>query len=346
MNIKVVSLTSCALLFFTQAAAQPAHDAHSTHSCLAEITGVDSTDNRAQVWIESAEFIMGDSSAYPEEGPAHKVSVAGFWIDTHEVTNGQFARFVEETGYVTVAERNPNPANWPADVPPEFLKPGSVLFTPPALGEPVTNWWSWIIGTNWRHPDGPDSSIALKDNYPVIHVAFDDAQAYAKWAGRLLPTEAQFELAAHSKHDGRFAWNGNELAPNGHHHANTWQGTFPAENKPQDGHAGLAPVGCFEANDYGVHDLIGNVWEWTSNWYYPEHNPADSDNPAGPSQQEGYSSNHGEAIARVIKGGSYLCAENFCLRFRPAAREAQDSGLGTSHIGFRTVLNKTENQKY
>lgn len=340
MNINIARFTTCTLFFFAQLASGQStsgHDSHASQSCLADIG---TKEKAAQVWIDSAEFIMGDSATYPEEGPAHKVSVSGFWIDTHEVTNGQFAQFVEETGYVTVAERDPDPADWPADVPAEFLKPGSVLFTPPAPGEPVTNWWSWVDGTNWRHPDGPESSIVGRENYPVIHIAFEDAQAYAKWAGRSLPTEAQFELAAHSKHDGQFAWEGNELAPHGHHHANTWQGSFPVQNKPEDGHAGLAPVGCFDANEYGVHDLIGNVWEWTSNWYYPQHNPADADNPQGPSQQESYSSNHGPAIARVIKGGSYLCAENYCLRFRPAAREAQDSGLGTSHIGFRTVLNK------
>jgi formylglycine-generating enzyme required for sulfatase activity len=328
----ICRFTICALFFLAQSASgQSALDAHSTHSCLADPGG--------QAWIDGAEFTMGDNSAYREEGPAHQVSVSGFWIDTNEVTNAQFAKFVEETAYITVAERSPDPADWPADVPAEFLQPGSVLFTPPAPGQPAANWWSWVVGTNWRHPDGPDSNIAGKDNYPVIHIAFEDAEAYATWAGRSLPTEAQFELAARNKRDSRFAWSDNELAPNGHHRANTWQGSFPVENKPEDGHVGLAPVGCFEANTYGVYDLIGNVWEWTSNWYFPKHNPADALNPIGPTQQESYSANHGEAIVRVIKGGSYLCAENYCVRFRPAAREAQDSGLGTSHIGFRTVLN-------
>ena len=322
----------CGLFLLAQsAAAQPAMATHSSNSCLAELAG--------QVWIEGAEFIMGDDTTYKEEGPAHTVSVSGFWLDAHEVTNVQFAKFVGETGYVTVAEQSPDPADWPEDVPAEFLEPGSILFTPPAPGQQVGNWWSWVAGTNWRHPDGPDSNIVGKDNYPVIHIAFEDAEAYAKWAGRSLPSEAQFELAARNRKNSRYAWDGNVLAPDGRHHANTWQGSFPVENIPEDGYAGLAPVGCFEANSYGVYDLIGNVWEWTSNWYYPEHDPSDSQNPAGPSQQESFSSNHGEAIARVIKGGSYLCAENYCLRFRPAARQAQDSGLGTSHIGFRTVLN-------
>ena len=322
----------CGLCFLAQSAfGQTAMTIHSSSSCLAE--QVD------QVWVEGAEFIMGDDTTHREEGPAHSVTVSGFWVDAHEVTNAQFAKFVEETSYATVAEQSSDPADWPGDVPAEFLQPGSILFTPPAPGQPVENWWSWVAGTNWRHPDGPDSNLAGKDNYPVIHIAFEDAEAYAKWAGRSLPTEAQFELAARNKRDSRYAWEGSELAPNGHHHANTWQGSFPVEHNVEDGHVGLAPVGCFGSNDYGIYDLIGNVWEWTSNWYYPEHNPSDSLNPAGPSQQNSFSGNHGEAIARVIKGGSYLCAENYCLRFRPAARQAQDSGLGTSHIGFRTVLN-------
>ena len=322
----------CGLFLLAQSAlGQSAMDMHSSSSCLA--------GQADQAWIGGAEFIMGDDTTYREEGPAHAVTVSGFWIDAHEVTNAQFAKFVEQTGYVTVAEQSPDPADWPDDVPAELLQPGSVLFVPPVQGQTAGSWWSWAAGTNWRHPEGLDSNIEGKDNYPVVHIAFDDAEAYAKWAGRSLPTEAQFELAARNKRNSRYAWDGNELAPDGHHHANTWQGSFPVENKQEDGHAGLAPVGCFEPNDYGVYDLIGNVWEWTSNWYNPEHDPNDSLNPAGPSQQESFSSNHGPAIARVIKGGSFLCAENYCLRFRPAARQAQDSGLGTSHIGFRTVLN-------
>jgi formylglycine-generating enzyme required for sulfatase activity len=293
-----------------------------------------------QAWVEGAEFIMGDNNAYSEEGPAHKVTVSGFWMDVHEVTNAQFEEFVEATGYITVAEKPPASADWgTTDVPPEFLQPGSVLFVPPASGQSMANWWSWAPGTNWRHPDGPDSNLSEKAHFPVIHISFADAQAYAEWAGRSLPTEAQFELAARNKKNSRYPWGGNELAPGGHHHANTWQGSFPTEHQSEDGHTGLAPVGCYASNKYGIHDLIGNVWEWTSNWYYPEHIPSDNIDPKGPSQQQSTSPNHGDSIARVIKGGSYLCAENYCLRYRPAARQAQDSGLGTSHIGFRTVLN-------
>jgi formylglycine-generating enzyme required for sulfatase activity len=332
MNFMVRITIFLTLFSLTHSAlGQSIADQHPSSSCLSDLG--------SQVWIESTEFIMGDDSSYREEAPAHKVQLSGFWIDTHEVTNAQFEKFIEETGYITVAERTPNPADWPVGVSAEFLKPGSVLFTPPNARGSGDNWWSWVVGTNWRHPDGPDSNIMGKDNYPVIHIAFEDAEAYAKWAGRSLPTEAQFELAARNKRNHRFAWDGNELAPNGHHKANTWQGNFPLQNKVEDGHAGLAPVGCYSANEYGVYDLIGNVWEWTLNWYYPEHNPSDSLNPTGPAQEESYSANHGRAVARVIKGGSYLCAENYCYRFRPAARESQDTGLGTSHIGFRTVNN-------
>jgi formylglycine-generating enzyme len=329
-NMNILPVTTALLLALTVAQkgfAQAAAD----DSCLNETA--------TQVWINEAEFIMGDNALYQEEGPAHKVSLDGFWIDAHEVSNSQFAAFVEATGYLTVAERTPNPADWPADVPENFLKPGSVLFTPPEPGQAATNWWSWVPGTNWRHPDGPNSSIRGKDNYPVVHVAYEDAQAFANWAGRSLPTEAQFELAALGRRNAVFPWGGNELAPHGQHQANTWQGSFPQHNSAEDGHHGLAPVGCFGANDYGAYDLIGNVWEWTSNWYYPEHNKHDSDNPTGPTLEQSINTAASAVPEKVIKGGSYLCAENYCLRFRPAAREAQDTGLGTSHIGFRTVKN-------
>ena len=304
---------------------------HSANRCIDE-TG-------ASVWVNDADFVMGDDRLYPEEGPAHRVSLDGFWIDAHEVTNEQFAKFVAKTAYVTVAERTPDPADWPNDVSEDFLRAGSVVFIPRESRQDPADLWSWIPGTDWRHPYGPDSSIEGRDHYPVIHVAFEDAEAYASWAGRSLPTEAQFELAARSKRNTVFPWDGNELAPHGQHHANTWQGIFPLEDKAEDGHQGLAPVGCFGANDYGAYDLIGNVWEWTSNWYAPQHNPVDARNPIGPTLPQSLGSAADGVSTKVIKGGSYLCAENYCLRFRPAAREAQDTGLGTSHIGFRTVKN-------
>lgn len=296
-----------------------------------------------QVWIEGGSFMMGDDDAYPEEGPAHLVRLDGYWIDTHEVTNGQFARFIDETGYLTVAERVPDPADFPG-APPEMLRPGSVTFTPPGEGARITQWWSYTPGANWRHPDGPDSSIAKKAHYPVVHIAFEDAQAYVSWAGRALPTEAQYEFAARSNRDNeRYAWGGDEFVPEGEHQANTWQGLFPLQNTQTDGYKGIAPVGCFPPNAYQAYDLIGNVWEWTGNWYAPNHNPADSENPQGPSPEQSYDWNNAGYPVRVIKGGSYLCAPSYCKRYRPAARIAQDTGLGTSHIGFRTVSNSSVN---
>lgn len=293
----------------------------------------------AQVWVNGADFLMGDDRFYAEEGPVHRVSVDGFWIDVHEVTNAQFRKFIEATGYITVAERTPTTRDWMNDVPAEQLIPGSVVFTPERTALESGYWWTWTAGANWRHPHGPESDIQGKDHFPVVHVAYEDAEAYAKWIGRSLPTEAQFELAARSRRNTVFPWGSNELAPHGQHRANTWQGAFPVEDTAQDGYRGLAPVGCFAANDYGAHDLIGNVWEWTLNLYSAHHNPADINNPQGPLVQSPTGVAAASVVERVIKGGSYLCAENYCLRFRPAAREAQDTGFGTSHIGFRTVAN-------
>ena len=318
------------LLSTTVSAAESAHKVLPVNSnnCLKEIG--------SQLRIEGTTFIMGDDYTYREEGPAHEVTLSSFWMDAHEVTNGQFAEFVADTGYVTVAERQPNPEDWPG-VPVESLEPGSTLFTSPQDSNASSNWWSYVGGVSWRHPEGPKSSIQGKDNYPVVHVAWEDAQAYATWAGRELPTEAQFELVALSKRNSTFPWEGEELAPDGHHHANTWQGNFPIENTGEDEHVGIAPVGCFKPNDFGVYDLIGNVWEWTTNWYAPGHNPSDNSNPDGPAEDQSFDYANAGFPVKVIKGGSYLCAPNYCMRYRPAARQAADTGLGTSHIGFRTV---------
>ena len=311
-------------------AAELAHEVlpTNTSNCFKEIG--------AQLRIEGSTFIMGDDYTYREEGPAHNVTLSSFWIDAHEVTNGQFAEFVADTGYVTVAERQPNPADWPG-VPVESLEPGSTVFLTPRDGIANSSWWSYVGGASWQNPEGPMSSIKGKDNFPVVHVAWEDAQAYATWAGRQLPTEAQFELVARSKRHSTLPWDGDELAPDGHHHANTWQGNFPIENTAEDKHVGIAPVGCFKPNDFGVYDLIGNVWEWTTDWYAPSHNPLDNLNPDGPSKNQSFDYANVGFPVKVIKGGSYLCAPNYCMRYRPAARQAADTGLGTSHIGFRTV---------
>lgn len=304
-------------------------------ACLKKIGG--------EVWIPGSKYTMGDENAYPEEAPAHEVELDGFWIDAHEVTNKQFAKFVKETGYITLAERIPEPIE---GAPAEMLKPGSAVFSPPAHGQPIKQWWKYVIGANWKHPAGKGSSIKGKENYPVVHISFEDALAYAKWAGRELPTEAQYELAARSSLEKEtYAWGGREVVPKGVHKANTWQGMFPTVDTGDDGFKGISPVGCFDANAYKAYDLIGNVWEWTANWYAPGHNPSDNKNPKGPKQSDSYDAFNMNFPVRVLKGGSFLCAKDYCVRYRPAARHAQDTGMGTNHIGFRTVRNvKTKTQ--
>ncbi len=283
----------------------------------------------AEAWIEGGPFIMGTNASYPEEGPETRRSVHGFWMDEHEVTNAQFSAFVEATGYVTVAERGVD----------DMI--GSAVFIPPSAGAPISamNWWKFIDGASWRHPEEPQSSIAGKEHHPVIHIALEDAQAYAKWAGRRLPTEEEWEYAARGGLErATYEW-GEEKPADGAPKANTWQGLFPAINTEKDGFEGLAPVGCYEPNAFGLFDMTGNVWEWTSTAYYPQHgldaNPKSGDIGRGPRQPS--------IPVSVVKGGSFLCAENYCARYRPAARHPQERNLGTSHIGFRTVRNGSLN---
>ena len=274
------------------------------------------------VWIEGDTFIMGAEGTYFEEGPRIKTVVDGFWMSQHEVTNTQFSEFVAATGYRTLAERGiENPATG------EHI-PGSAVFTPHLSDVPVNpfaGWWMFMEKADWQHPGGPDTSIEGRDHHPVVHIAFEDAQAYAQWKGHALPTEAQFEYAAQSSH---------QRDSEGYYQSNTWQGLFPFQHDTQDGFTGTAPVGCYASNELGLYDLIGNVWEWTASPYYVNHAFPDTEQ-----FPEGYDPNQpGEAVA-VIKGGSYLCAPNYCMRYRPEARQAQSKGLGTSHIGFRTVIN-------
>lgn len=268
--------------------------------------------------IPAGELLMGSDAHYPEEAPIVPMNVDAFNIDVHEVTNAQFARFVEETGYVTSAERAMELG---------FDANGSAVFD--------ASHWTFVPGANWRHPEGPESTIVGRQNDPVVHISLDDANAYASWAGRRLPTEAEYEYAARGGLVGaEYAW-GDALTPGGQHQANTWQGVFPFSDAGSDGYQGRAPVGCFEPNPYGLHDLIGNVWEWTSDPFYPEHRlSADQADRLPP---EGFDPRQPGIPVGVIKGGSFLCAENFCRRYRPAARHAQDTGLGTNHIGFRTA---------
>lgn len=293
------------------------------------------------VWTPGGVFTMGDDDERPEERRAHRVAVSGFWIDRHEVTNAQFARFVAATGHRTVAERGTDPALRPGpspDLPPELLRPGSMVFSPPEraadLAEPG-RWWRYVPGASWREPEGPGSSIAGRENHPVVHVAREDALAYARWLGRDLPTEAQWEFAARGGLEGAtYAWGDAYHDPVEGWRANTWQGPFPARDEGEDGFRGAAPVGCFAPNGHGLFDMTGNVWEHVRDWYAPGHPAEPAADPAGPGAPVGAE----HAARSVIKGGSWLCAPGFCARYRPSARQPQEQGLGASHVGFRTVL--------
>jgi formylglycine-generating enzyme len=301
------------------------------------------------VWIPGRTFLMGSDHHYPEEAPAHWVTVAGFWIDRHTVTNREFARFVHKTGYVTVAERAPDPADYPG-ARPDLLVPASTVFRQPAhrvdLHDPY-NWWTYVPGASWRHPQGPGSSVRNKPDHPVLHVAWADVQAYARWAGKQPPTEAEWELAARGGLDGAtYAW-GEELTLGGHWMANTWQGEFPIENLKLDRYEGTAPVGSFPPNGYGLHDMIGNVWEWTADWYQAHaetsHACCTVTDPRGGDRERSRDPRDPAAIPRkVMKGGSHLCAPNYCRRYRPAARMAQPIDTSTSHLGFRCIIRKGE----
>ncbi len=300
------------------------------------------------IWVPGGDFRMGSDEHYPEEAPAHTVRVSGFWMETHPVTNVQFRRFVAGTGYVTVAERPLDPASYP-DAVPELLVPGSLVFHK-SLG-PVDlrdyrNWWAFVPGADWRHPQGPGSSISGKAQHPVVHVAHEDAAAYAAWAGKELPTEAEWERAARGGLDGAiYVW-GDTFAPGGTMMANTWQGQFPWQNTAEDGYEGTSPVGSFPVNGYGLHDMAGNVWEWTADWWLSRHSDAAAHpccapvNPRGGQLEESYDpTTPAVPIPRkVIKGGSHLCAPNYCLRYRPAARSPQAVDSSTNHLGFRCIL--------
>ncbi len=302
----------------------------------------------AMVWIPGGEFRMGSDRRYPEEAPVHKVAVNGFWMDPHPVTNAQFAGFVRATDYATVAERRPDAADYPG-ASPEMLYAGSLVFMAPA--GPVDRgawdqWWTFLAGASWRHPYGSGSSIEGLENYPVVHVAYDDALAFARWAGNELPTEAEFEFAARGGLDGAdFAW-GDELAPDGRMLANYWQGEFPWGNLALDGYEGTSPVTAFAPNGYGLYDMIGNVWEWTLDWYLSRHRAAPRkpccipQHPRGGLEEDSYDPMERQTRIprKVLKGGSHLCAANYCERYRPAARYAQPVDTSACHVGFRCVI--------
>ncbi|EZP84715.1 Sulfatase-modifying factor 1 [Novosphingobium resinovorum] len=316
------------------------------------MTGMQLEAPAGMVRIPGGTFAMGSETFYPEEAPVRRVSVDGFWIDATPVTNRQYARFVAATGYRTVAEVAPDPAQYPG-MPPEMAQPGSLVFhktaAPVDTGNPA-NWWRFDFGADWCHPLGPDRDVEALGlwDHPVVQIAYADAQAYADWAGKDLPTEAEFEFAARGGLDGAdYAW-GDELAPDGAMLANYWQGLFPFANQILDGWERTSPVGNYPANGYGVFDMIGNTWEWTSDWWsetpevarkkvgrscYTLSNPRggklkDSFDPAQPGVRIG---------RKVLKGGSHLCAANYCQRYRPAARHPEMIDTSTSHIGFRCV---------
>ena len=298
--------------------------------------------------MAGGDFLMGSDDFYPEERPAHRVTVDGFWMDEHPVTVAEFRRFVKATGHVTWAELAPDPADYP-DAAPELLVPGSLVFqktSGPVALDDVHNWWAWTPGAQWRHPEGPGSSLHGRELHPVTHVAYRDAIAYAAWAGKELPTEGQWERAARGGLEGKiFCW-GDEFAPRGKLMANTWQGEFPWQNLMLDRYERTSPVKRFPANGYGLFDMAGNVWEWTSDYFTPRH-PGETHHPccsprnprvASPDQSYELGAPGAHIPRRVTKGGSHLCAPNYCLRYRPAARQGEAVDTTTSHIGFRCIL--------
>jgi len=297
------------------------------------------------VWIPGGRFQMGSDEHYPEEGPAHSAVVDGFWMDRYTVTNAEFRRFVELTGYITVTESPPDAADYPG-AKAEMLVPASVVFRKPShrvdLGNHF-NWWDYVPGADWRHPEGPGSSLKDRAKHPVVHIVYDDAIAYAQWAGKELPTEAEWEFAARGGLDGAtYAW-GEEFTPRDRHLANTWQGEFPWQNLVTDGWERTAPIGSYPPNGYGLYDMIGNVWEWTTDWYAPHHESAQSccgGVAREDARERSYDPQtpHITIPRRVIKGGSFLCAPNYCRRYRPAARMAQAVDTSACHVGFRLIL--------
>jgi formylglycine-generating enzyme len=299
-------------------------------------------------WIPGATTLMGSEDFYPEERPVHRVVVDGFWMDAHPVTAAEFRQFVRETGYVTVAERALDVDQYP-DADPDLLVPGSLVFQKtagPVSLDDYGNWWEYRPGAYWKRPGGPGTTTNGLDRHPVVHVAHEDVEAYAAWIGKELPTEAEWEFAARGGLEGAaFAW-GDKHFPDGQQMANTWQGEFPWQNLKLDGYEGTSPVGSFAPNGYGLFDMTGNVWEWTSDWFTSRH-PDEVDspccvpkNPRVTTPDASYDAGApGEQFPRkVVKGGSHLCAPNYCLRYRPSARQAQTIDTSAAHLGFRCVV--------
>lgn len=305
---------------------------HTGDMCETDVSG------REMVHVDAGTFTMGDDRHYAEERPAHRRSVGGFLIDVHPVTNAQFGRFVEATGYRTVAERPLDPADFPG-ADPEDIVPGSLAFTPTTRPVPMDDWrrwWRWAEGAAWRRPDGAGSTIDGLERHPVVHVCYEDALEYAAWAGKSLPTEAEWEYAARGGTDGcEYAW-GDHFMPDGKVMANTWHGRFPYENRPPLGFERTSPVGAFPPNGFGLFDMIGNVWEWTISEWTDDHRAGEAHHDGGccAPQAAGLS----ELDRRVMKGGSHLCAPSYCRRYRPSARQGQQVRSSASHLGFRCII--------
>jgi formylglycine-generating enzyme len=337
----------------------PTTKADSTAQISAEPNGKDTATPPGMVWIAGGEFTMGnnDVRSFPNERPAHRMHVEGFWMDEHDVTNAEFAKFVEATGYVTTAEKRPDWEELKKQLPPGTPKPddsvlvaGSLVFTPTSQPVPLNDlsaWWRWVPGACWRHPEGSDSNITGRESHPVVQVSWDDAVAYAKWAGKRLPTEAEWEFAARGGLEGkRYIW-GNEFRPNGKHMANTWQGLFPVTNTAEDGFIGTSPVKSFPPNGYGLYDMAGNVWQWCSDWYRVDAFTQIATELAsknvcrdtgGPN--ESWDPTDPDAPKRVVKGGSFLCSSSYCESYRPSARRGTPPDTGSSHTGFRCAISK------
>jgi formylglycine-generating enzyme required for sulfatase activity len=300
------------------------------------------------VWIPGGTFLMGSDKHYREERPAHRVTVDGFWMDRIPVTNERFGVFVERTGHVTFAEIPPKAEDYPGALP-DMLFAGSLVFVKPegrVDTRDFTHWWKWLRGADWRHPQGPASGLDGLERHPVVHVTFADAEAFAQWEGKTLPTEAEWEFAARGGlHGAPYAW-GNDFLPDDRYLANTWQGEFPRENRLTDGYEGTSPVGAFPPNGHGLSDMIGNVWEWTVDWYQARHAAEATkpccipQNPRGARAEDSYDPCEPtlKIPRKVLKGGSHLCAPNYCRRYRPAARYPQPIDTSTSHVGFRCIV--------
>lgn len=326
-----------------QSACAPKPPAEQTHptACLTNLPPAQAAPSTAgMALIKGGAFQMGARAMRPEEGPERTTKVGSFWIDRTEVTNADFARFVKATGYVTLAERPLYPKAYP-QLSGDQLKPSGIVFVgaDQAAGPDPSQWWRVVQGADWRHPEGPASSIAGKDALPVVQVGWDDAMAYAHWLGRDLPTEAEWEYAAQGgKAATRFVWGEETLDPK-RPQANVWQGIFPVQDDGADGYrAEAAPVGCFPANGYGLYDMADNVWEWARDWYRPNLAPGAHADPEGPRDSVAFDPGDPGQRKHVIKGGSFLCSPNYCYRYRPAAREPGPTDTGENHIGFRTVL--------